>query len=330
MNSKDTSRHTSSWLPNKGNVLFTMLALGVMLWLQTAGVIVGFAPAAMRSATSTSTINYQGYLADVNGDSLTGSYDMAFRIYDAPTGGNLLWGELWVDNNKVQVTNGLFSVGLGKFNTELSTIVQNSTDLYLGISVGIDGISSIEPTSELAPRSKLGSSTYAMSALTIPDGSITTDKLAQNIAIPYVPKVVGYVNEQSDLWIGGSDWQWSVIESVDFDLPSPPEGYRWDISWQFNQRAGGITNQGVVTNFLLDGVPLQDSSGNEFTESISLWRQQDDADNFVMGGMVYQNDISAGSHTLAWRVTGTGDSADTFLIRQRWLMLTAILVATDF
>ncbi len=44
-------------------------------------------PLIALSATSTSTISYQGRLADAEGTPLTGFHTMVFRIYDVPTRG---------------------------------------------------------------------------------------------------------------------------------------------------------------------------------------------------------------------------------------------------
>src|SRR5262249_12012486 len=52
----------------------------------------GFYPAGW-SQTVPALINYQGRLADSNGVALpTSDYQLAFNIYDAATGGNLVWG----------------------------------------------------------------------------------------------------------------------------------------------------------------------------------------------------------------------------------------------
>ncbi len=56
-------------------------------------------------------ISFQGLLADGNGDPLAdGTYDMAFALYDAASGGTLIWAET---QNGVAVSNGFFAVMLG-------------------------------------------------------------------------------------------------------------------------------------------------------------------------------------------------------------------------
>ena len=38
-------------------------------------------------------INYQGKLTDAGGNPLDGDFQMRFSLYDAPTGGTVLWSE---------------------------------------------------------------------------------------------------------------------------------------------------------------------------------------------------------------------------------------------
>ena len=131
------------------------------------------APLLAPSATSTSTISYQGRLADAEGNPLTDTYPMVFRIYDVPTGGVPLWTEHWDGGNSVKVSDGLFNVMLGSIDNTLASSIEGHDELYLGIAVS--------PDSEMEPRVQLGSvpfSFQAQQALTVPDGSITTGKIA--------------------------------------------------------------------------------------------------------------------------------------------------------
>ena len=81
-----------------------------------------------------------------------------------------LWEEYWTGANSVMVTDGLFNVLLGSLSPGLSTVVQGRDELYLGITVGTD--------SEMTPRSQLGSTPFAMQALTVSDGAISNTKIA--------------------------------------------------------------------------------------------------------------------------------------------------------
>src|SRR5512139_3994904 len=55
-------------------------------------------------------INYQGYLANAQGVPVTGSIQMVFAIYDAPSSGTNLWEE----THNVNVTSGVYNVILGE------------------------------------------------------------------------------------------------------------------------------------------------------------------------------------------------------------------------
>jgi hypothetical protein len=127
-------------------------------------------PAQAPSATSTSTISYQGRLADSSGNPLTAIANMEFRIYGVPTGGVPLWTEMWTGSNAVEVSDGLFNVMLGSINNTLAESVEGHDELYLGITVNTD--------SEMVPRVQLGSVPFSMQALRVPDGAITAGMIA--------------------------------------------------------------------------------------------------------------------------------------------------------
>lgn len=156
------------WLPSRGNVLFTLLVIGSLFWAQNAGAISLGAPLAVT--TSTAGIPYQGRLADKNGAPLTQTVNMIFRLYAAASGGSPLWEEQWTGANSVQVSDGLFNVMLGSLTPISQNTITGNSNLFLGITVETD--------SEMNPRVQLGSVPFATQALTVPDGSITTDKLA--------------------------------------------------------------------------------------------------------------------------------------------------------
>jgi hypothetical protein len=92
-------------------------------------------------------INYQGKLTLSSGVSVAnGTYNMEFKLYTVSTGGSAIWTETRTIGNKVQVTNGLFSVMLGEVQS-LASVNFNQT-LYLGVK--------IESDTEMTPRKKLG------------------------------------------------------------------------------------------------------------------------------------------------------------------------------
>jgi len=153
-------------VPNPGNVLFTLLVVAGLLWATNAGALPSRAPT--LAGDSTTTISYQGRLGDSAGNPVTTSgVGMQFRLYNTDTGGSPLWEE---SHTAVPVEDGLFHVLLGSTNPILVSLLANNSSLWLGITVGSD--------SEMTPREQIASVPYAMIASTVPDGSVTTEKLA--------------------------------------------------------------------------------------------------------------------------------------------------------
>lgn len=105
-------------------------------------------------------ISFQGRLTDaVSGNPvLDGTYDLTFRLYDAASGGTLLWSET---QTGVQVSGGLYHVLLGQVAP--FGALHFDQQLYLALQVGANP--------EMAARYQLAS---AASALAIPD---TIDQL---------------------------------------------------------------------------------------------------------------------------------------------------------
>jgi hypothetical protein len=149
-------------VPNIGTLLLVVvLILTQQAW---AGPLLGTTTAPGPSAT---TVNYQGRLADSEGAPLSGTYGMSFTIYDASTDGDVVWGP----ENHVAVTveDGLFSVGLGSLTAGgIPTTVWDG-DRYLEIAVNGQAMS---------PRELIRSVPIAGMALSVPDSSITPEKIA--------------------------------------------------------------------------------------------------------------------------------------------------------
>ncbi len=96
------------------------------------------------------TISLNGKLTNSSDDPLNGTYNMSFRIYDAPTGGSLLWE---VVNQTITVdSNGIYHFTL----TNVNLTFDDQT--YLGIQV--------ENDSEMLPRINLTSTPYTFRATT--------------------------------------------------------------------------------------------------------------------------------------------------------------------
>lgn len=113
------------------------------------------------------TMNYQGYLTDSGGNPLDGTYDLAFRLYDAPTGGNLEWAET---HDSTNVTRGLFQVTLGSSTTLLPEIFAEA--LYLAVWVD---------STEVTPRQPLRAVPYAFGL--VPGAMVDGDPSDTNYAL---------------------------------------------------------------------------------------------------------------------------------------------------
>lgn len=109
------------------------------------------------------TINYQGVLKDASGNIVSnGDYNLTFKIYNSETGGE----PLWMETKLVNVIDGIFSTQLGSV-TPLTLPFDNA--YWLGVTVGSG--------SELTPRIAFTSVPYSRMSLTIPDNSLTSNKI---------------------------------------------------------------------------------------------------------------------------------------------------------
>lgn len=185
------------FLPNGGTLLLVALLIATQsLWAR---------PAAAPNAPgpSATTVNYQGRLADSSGAPIDGTRGMTFALWDALTGGNLIWGP--ESHTAVPVSDGLFSVGLGSQTSGgIPTSAWNG-DRYLEITVGGE---------TLAPRELLRSVPVAGMALMVPDGSITTEKLDFR-----VPQLLGHKTctdcGNTTETKPSTEWGWYSFKGVD-------------------------------------------------------------------------------------------------------------------
>lgn len=121
-------------------------------------------------------INFQGRLSTATGDSVPSqNYSITFRIYNASSGGSLLWFE----TQTVMVTKSLFSVVLGASGTPIPNSVFTDTSQWLAIKVSSDP--------EMTPRQRLVSIGYSYRAL-----RTDTANLALNVSGgPFLPLAGG-------------------------------------------------------------------------------------------------------------------------------------------
>ncbi len=140
-----------------GLVLGWGLLLGGRQLGAATAVFTPHAPAAPPSL-----ISFQGFLSDSNGDPVAdGSYLMNFAIYDAASGGALIWAE---SQSSVPVSGGVFAVMLGSGNCTdgcpLGSDTFAESNRYLQVSADVgNGLTTF-------PRQQFGSVPYALQAPT--------------------------------------------------------------------------------------------------------------------------------------------------------------------
>ncbi|MEX0621938.1 MAG: hypothetical protein WD187_03020 [Candidatus Woykebacteria bacterium] len=124
----------------------------------------------LAAASPPRILSFQGRLTDSSGDPVTSATDVVFKIYDARTGGTLLWtSKTW---SVTPDSNGIFSVCLGGQDTTddcllngvadtaiPSTLFSENAALYLGVTAGSD--------SEMTPRQRIASVSYALNSDTL-------------------------------------------------------------------------------------------------------------------------------------------------------------------
>ncbi|MBI4661171.1 MAG: hypothetical protein HY735_20265, partial [Verrucomicrobia bacterium] len=137
----------------------------LLIWLLLVG---GLTPALAQSP-----FTYQGRLT-VGGVPATGTYDLNFQLFDAPTGGNAVGSP--VTQSGVQVNNGLFT-----------TVVDFGSNIFTGpgrwLEISVKASGTTDSFATLSGRQSLTPTPYAHFAHTagnVVDGAITGSKLADN------------------------------------------------------------------------------------------------------------------------------------------------------
>src|SRR3989338_7892532 len=122
-----------------------LLLVGVLMFVMPLSAMAQFNP----------EINYQGKLTNGSGVAVAdGTYNMNFWLVPTSCGATstAVWSEARTGANRVQVTDGLFSVMLGDVST-LASVDFNQT-LYLAVEIGGTGTPTWD--GELLPRKVLG------------------------------------------------------------------------------------------------------------------------------------------------------------------------------
>lgn len=126
------------------------------------------------------TINYQGVLKDNSGIVVgDGDYAITFKLYNTMSGGT----ELWTETKTLPVSGGVFSTMLGSVNP---INIEFTEQYYLGITIASG--------SELTPRLQLTSVPYSLISKTVPDYSITANKINSSEIVKSVNGLKDNVN----------------------------------------------------------------------------------------------------------------------------------------
>jgi len=151
------------------------------------------------------TIAYQGLLTDATGQPVAGgSRPISFALYDVPTGGIPLWTET---QPAVELSGGLFSVQLGSVS---SLNLRFDKPYWLGISVS--------GGAELAPRTELSSSPFALnavradSAMRVATGAVGSENIQDN-AVGLVQLSAAGSTDGQVLTSTGTDVVWRTVST---------------------------------------------------------------------------------------------------------------------
>lgn len=131
-----------------------------------------------------------------------GIHRITVRLYDAPSGGMLLYGEEFTQS----ISKGLFHCTIGE-KSPLPTNVDFTAQYYIGISY--DG------SPEAENRIALHPAPYALMAAQVPDGSITSDKLSPAL-LESIKGEKSLANSVSGTkaFVGGGDY--NTISNVNY------------------------------------------------------------------------------------------------------------------
>jgi hypothetical protein len=143
-------------------------------------------------AATSDNLNFQARLETAAGAiAPDGYYNIQFKLYDASTGGTLLWTETYYDSNggtagndnRVRVANGYVTVNLGS-QTAFPGNMPWDQQLYLTMNVG-GTTQTATPTwdGEMSPRLKLTAVPYAFNAKTASELVTTSGALSSTLSI---------------------------------------------------------------------------------------------------------------------------------------------------
>jgi len=262
-------------------------------------------------------ITYIGYLEDADGNPITDTLSMEFRIYDAETGGS----ELWHDSYSVSVINGRFNVILYGIPSDVFT---DGAERWLEVKIGDE---------TLSPRTKLTSVGWsyvaeqadnaakwsghtwgdlypnanatqiqgnAVSSETPEEGEILKWNGTQWSPAADVMggKILYCATKEDAYWPVPSEWTivcqgWAGEARITMYLPDTSIVLiQWYGNFDFLRLGYGWEQRFVETRILIDGVY------EDFTHLISGGYLYEDADLYTNVPIMMIKELPPGSHTV--------------------------------
>jgi len=166
--------HPMSDYVNWGASAATVLIVGLMIWqgffspkpIDITNLKTEIQKGLVLAATPPRVLSFQGRLTDPSGNPVTTNKTIVFKIYDAETGGTLLWtSKNW---SVTPDANGIFSVCLGGQDTSDDCLLDGTADTAIADSIFRDNAATyLEITiagETLSPRQRIASSPYALNS----------------------------------------------------------------------------------------------------------------------------------------------------------------------
>jgi hypothetical protein len=267
-------------------------------------------------------INYQGKLTNLSGVAVAdGLYNMEFKLMTVSSGGDTTqgscttscaWIETRISGDKVQVTNGLFSVMLGEVTT-LAGVDFNQT-LYLAINIGGTGSPSWDGL--MTPRKKLGAVPAAVESERV--GGFTPAQSATGSQIP--------VLTSDTLILGGTT---AGLKTTSTNALTFQSGVTGDI--QFFSSSNKITSAGVLT--LASSALVGAGSGVDTSAAGALTFGNTTATSISLCNSAACDTLSIGTNADADAIN-IGDSLDTITITgasaSSFVLNAVTVTATEF
>lgn len=143
----------------------------------------------------TSAFNYQGHLTEGLSPA-NGTYDLEFRLFDAPTGGTQVG--VTRSLNDVAVSNGVFSVSI-----DFGAAVFPGADRWLDVQVRSGA--SPGPFTFLAPRQPITATPYAITSLNAADASKLAGLAADQYMVTTDTRLAAELSTNSGFMISGTN-----------------------------------------------------------------------------------------------------------------------------